>query len=120
MPPSTATCTIPPRLTVVTRYTVQAVVGDHAAARLDDDAAPFGQQRAGLADHRVGVGVEIRRVLVVGVAHTEAATEVVGVEGAEPGDGLDRRGQLVDVEQLRADVGVHAVEPEHRAVVDAC
>ena len=26
MPPSTATCTIPPRLTVVTRYSVQAVV----------------------------------------------------------------------------------------------
>ena len=26
MPPSTATCTTPPRLTVVTRYTVHAVV----------------------------------------------------------------------------------------------
>ena len=50
-------------------------------------------------------------MLVVGVPHTEAAAEVVDLEGAERSDGFDRRRQLVDVEQLRADVGVHSVEP---------
>ena len=93
-------------------------VADHAAARLDDDAAAVGQQRPGLRHHRVGVVVEARRMLVVGVAHAEAATEVVDVEGAELRDGFDRLRQLFDVEQLRSDMGVHAVEPHLGAALD--
>ena len=57
-------------------------------------------------------------MLVVGVAHTEAAAEVVDLEGAERGDGFDRRRQLLDVEQLGADVGMHAVEPHLGAALD--
>ncbi len=48
-------------------------------------------------------------MLVVGVAHPEAATEVVDVEGTELRDGFDRLRELFDVEQLRSDMGVHAV-----------
>ena len=54
----------------------------------------------------------------VGIAHTEAAAEVVDVESAELGDGFDRGGELFDVEQLGSDVGVHAIEPQHRAALD--
>ena len=57
-------------------------------------------------------------MLVVGVAHAEAAAEVVDLEGAELGDGFDRLRELFDVEQLRSDVGVHAVEPHLGAALD--
>ena len=57
-------------------------------------------------------------MLVVGVAHAEAAAEVVGLERAELRDRFDGGGQLLDVEQLRPDVGVHAVELQHRAALD--
>ncbi len=58
-------------------------------------------------------------MLVVGVTDAETAAEVVGLEGAELGDRFDRGGQLLDVEQLRADVGVYSVECKHRAALDA-
>jgi hypothetical protein len=57
-------------------------------------------------------------VLVVGVAHAEAAAEVVDLESAEFGDGFDRGGELFDVEQLRADVRVHSVESQLGAAFD--
>src|SRR6185369_5273423 len=70
-------------------------------------------------DHRVGVGVEAGRVLGVGVARAEAAAQVIHLEGAQLGDRLDGRGQLFDVEQLRADVRVYAVQPQLGAALDA-
>ena len=58
-------------------------------------------------------------MLFVGVAHAEAAAEVVDLESAELGDGFDRGGELFDIEQLRADVGMHTVETHLGAAFDA-
>jgi hypothetical protein len=46
-------------------------------------------------------------VIGVGVADTQPAAEVVDVELAQFGDGCHRCRQLIDVEDLRADVRVH-------------
>ena len=73
-------------------------IGDHAAARLDDDARTGRQQRLSLRHHRIGVVVEAGRVFVVGVADPEAAAEVVHVEGAELRDGFDGLRKLFDIE----------------------
>ena len=118
MPPSTATWVSTPRLMVVTRYTVHALLATMLRPGSTMMRLLVGQQRFRLGHHRFGVVVERRRVLVVGVADTESAAEVVDLEGAELGDGFDRLRELVDVEQLRADVGVHAVEPHLGAALD--
>ena len=118
IPPSTATWVTTPRLIVVTRYSVHALLATMLRPGSTMMRLSLGSKAFAWRHHRVGVVVERGRMLVVGVAHTEAAAEVVDLEGAQRGDGFDRRRQLLDVEQLGADVGMHAVEPHLGAALD--
>ena len=52
------------------------------------------------------------------VADAQSAAKVVDVEALEPRQRGDRLLELLDVEDLRADVGVKAAQVEHRLAAD--
>ncbi len=66
-----------------------------------------------------GVLVDARRRVLRHVAHAQAAAEVVDGELAQRGQRRDLGLELVEVEDLRADVGVQALQVDQRVVPHA-
>ncbi len=75
-------------------------LGDHAAARLDDDLALGWELLAGGADQGVEVRRDGRWMVGVRIARAQPATEVIDRELAECSHRLDRCCERFDVEDL--------------------
>ena len=87
-------------------------VGHERTARLIGDPLARAEDLAHERDLALDVVLDLRRGLLVGVGDAEAAAHVVGPEIAQLRDRLQRGAERREVEDLRADVEVQAVEVE--------
>src|SRR3954468_7661783 len=89
------------------------------APRLVEDALPRAGELLDRVDLERDVVLDARRRVVLGVGHAEAAAEVEHREVAELGERRDRRAERRELDDLRADVEVQALEDELVRRVDA-
>ena len=86
----------------------EAGVGDQRAARLDQDPHPRAEDLRDAADLDVDVGVDRGRLVLYGVSDAEPAADVddAAPVAGEIAERLDRQRVGLELEDLRADVGV--------------